>query len=250
LGELGITLPPEPENTIVNRTFTVQREDLIGWRFDPAYFEARFTRLLDSVKRSGHKLVPLRSLCTLLSNGRTPSRDGYSETKTEFPIIKVASYSGDLIDLGKVEYAVDKQPMLVRRGDIFVLSAAHQPDFVGRFVKLLDEEPSSSTSFVGELICIRANQALIESDYLFALLSSPSFQSLVNREKRGQTSHIYPNDIGHLLIPLPPPEIRIRVAKKIRAIREDAKRQRRQAEYELNSAKRRIEAMLFGEVNV
>lgn len=248
LAELGITLPLEPENTIANRIFMAQRRELAGWRFDPTYFEARFTRLLDAVKKSGVKLTTLRRVCSLLSNGRTPAREGYSETPTDYPIIKVASYTGDLIDLGKVEYATDVQPMSVKCGDIFVLSAAHQPDFVGRFVKLLDEEPQHPTSFVGELICVRANQAVIETDYLFAVLSSPTFQSLVNREKRGQTSHIYPNDIGHLLIPLPKPEVQVWIAEKIRTIREEAKQLRQQAESELETAKRQIEGMLMGEV--
>ena len=82
----------------------------------------------------------LRSVCSLLSNGRTPARDEYSDFATQHPIIKVASYSGDLIDLTKVDFAIPPQAMTARRGDIFILSAAHQPDFVGRFVKLLDED--------------------------------------------------------------------------------------------------------------
>jgi type I restriction enzyme S subunit len=38
LSELGITLPPEPENTIATRIFTAQRKELAGWRFDPRLY--------------------------------------------------------------------------------------------------------------------------------------------------------------------------------------------------------------------
>lgn len=188
----------------------------------------------------------LRSMCSLLSNGRTPAKDEYSDFATQFPIIKVASYSGDLIDLTKVYCAITPQAMTARRGDIFILSAAHQPDFVGRFVKLLDEDPEEPTSFVGELICARANPDVISSDYLFALLSAPFVQDLVNREKRGQTSHIYPNDIGHLRLPVPDMDIQVHISREIRNRRESAKKIQSDARDNLRKARREIELLLLG----
>ena len=151
LDALGITLPPEPENTIGNRMFRAKRRELVGGRFDPSYFEIRFASLISEIKKAGYHLLPVGQVCSFLSSGRTPAREDYSEIPTFYPVIKVASYQGDLINLSKTDFAVYPQPYAVRKGDIFVLSAAHQPNYVGRFVKQLDDEPTQPTSFVGEL---------------------------------------------------------------------------------------------------
>jgi restriction endonuclease S subunit len=128
-----------------------------------------------------------------------------------------------------------------------VLSAAHQPSYVGRFVKQLDEEPDQPTSFVGELICLRPNPSILIPYYLFALLSSSVFQSLLNREKRGQTSHIYPYDIRQIMIPRPKFEVQQRIAEGVRQIRSKAKDLRQQGEAELYEAKRSIENIILGQ---
>lgn len=245
--ELSIEFPPQMASTIESRIFRCTLSTMTGRRLDPAYFETRFSVLLDALRRSPFQLIPLGHVCSLLSSGKTPARDEYSESPTPYPIIKVASYSGDSVDLTKADFASHQQPYTARKGDIFVLSAAHQPNYVGRFVKQLTEEPRLPTSFVGELICVRADPYLIDADYLFALFSSSVFQILLNREKRGQTSHIYPDDIRKILIPLPPLEEQRRIAHRIRQIRAEAKMLRKQASIELEEVRKDIEAMILGE---
>lgn len=247
LHELGIELPVEEENCISKRMFVHKFSEVSGGRFDPVYFEKRFTDLIQKIQQSSFQFVPLGTVCSLLCSGKTPARDEYSEEPTSYPIIKVASYSGDLIDLQKTNFAVSKQPYTVEKGDIFVLSAAHQADYVGRFVKQLEDDPEIQTSFVGELICFRANNTIINPYYLFGLFTSKTFQTLMNREKRGQTSHIYSNDIKHILIPLPPLEKQNEIADHIQTIRDQAKQLRAEAAAGLEQAKREVEAMILGQ---
>jgi hypothetical protein len=247
LEELGITRQPEPAGTLESRMFRRRLSEVTGDRFDPEYFEDRYRRLLRSIGESKYPLRHLAEACSLLTSGKTPARSDYSEEATNHPIIKVASYTGDEIDLSKVDYASVRQPYAARQGDIFILSAAHQPDFVGRFVKFLAQEPEVSTSFVGELICARADESAAVAGYLFAVLGCSVFQTLMNREKRGQTSHIYSRDIGRLLIPLPPRvNDQVRIAHRISEIRTEAKLLRERARADLESTKREIEALVFG----
>lgn len=244
---LNIKIPPKPESTVGSRIFTVKQGALSGWRFDPAYFEVRLSVLRQAIQDGKNKLMPLGKVCAFLSNGRTPAADEYSDSQTTFPVIKVASYQNELIDLKKVEYATSPQTFAVQKGDVFVLSAAHQPDYVGRFVKQLDDEPQTPTSFVGELICLRANRSMLEPDYLFALFSSNTFQNLLNCEKRGQTSHIYPSDIKHILIPVPSPDEQVQIAERVRSIRNEARHLRNQSDLILQQAKQSVEKLILGE---
>jgi restriction endonuclease S subunit len=87
----------------------------------------------------------------------------------------------------------------------------------------------------------------VNSDYLFALFSSPTFKTLMNCEKHGQTSHIYSNDIKHILIPLPPPENQTEIANHISTLRAQAKALQQQAAAELEQAKQQVERMILGE---
>jgi restriction endonuclease S subunit len=244
LQELGITLPPPSEK----QTFFYTRINKIsGGRFDPDYFDNNFSLLRQSVLNGKFNLLPVGNVCHFLSSGKTPAKIEYSDEKTAYPIIKVASYLGDTIALDKADYATRPQIYSVKKWDIFVLSAAHQAEYVGRFVKQLNETPKIPTSFVGELICLRANPQLIEPNYLFSLFSSITFKTLLNCEKRGQTSHIYANDIKHVKIPLPPLEKQTEIAEHISALRLQAKRLRSEAEAEFKSAQQTVEKMILGE---
>jgi restriction endonuclease S subunit len=244
---LNIKIPAAPANTVNSRVFTVKQSALSGWRFDPAYFEVRLSVLRQAIRDGKNKLMPLGKVCAFLSNGRTPAADEYSDNPTTFPVIKVASYQNELIDLKKVAYATFQQAFAVQKGDVFVLSAAHQPDYVGRFVKQLDEEPQTPTSFVGELICLRANKSIVDPDYLFALFCSNTFQDLLNCEKRGQTSHIYPSDIKHILIPVPSTIEQVQIAEQVRSIRNKARHLRHQSDLILQQAKQSVEKLILGE---
>ena len=45
-----------------------------------------------------------------------------------------------------------------------------------------------------------------------------TYYLLVNRERRGQTSHIYPRDIKNIRIPVPPMDIQKRNARSYMAV--------------------------------
>ena len=56
---------------------------------------------------------------------------------------------------------------------------------------------------MAELICIRVDHNIVNPHYLLQLFKMNNYYLLINREKRGQTSHIYARDIKEIRIPLP-----------------------------------------------
>ena len=74
LAELGIGLPPEPQNTLASRIFTAQRRELAGWRFDPqALHPEREACIAELQKRTSH---PLRKSATFWRDLRTEIPEG------------------------------------------------------------------------------------------------------------------------------------------------------------------------------
>ena len=82
--------------------------------------------------------------------------------------------------------------------------------------------------------------------YLFSLLSTQVYKTLLNREKRGQTSHLYSNDVSRILIPLPPIEKQNDIAKHIETLRLKAKTLQAEGKAILEDAKRKVEQMIIG----
>ena len=247
LGELGITVP-EKDNSLENRIFKVNFSEVTGNRFDCDYYQFYYKNIEKSIENCLYDITQIKNVVSFIGSGKTPASTDYSDTPTKFPIIKVGSYTDEFIDLNKVDYTTIKPTIYVEKGDIFILSAAHQAEYVGKQIKYLDDIPKQKTSFVGELICIRANPLLVNSAYLFSLLNLNIYKTLLNREKTGQTSHIYAKDIKHIYIPLPPIEKQNKIAEHIKAIREQAKQLKAEAKEVLEQAKQEVEKMILGEM--
>jgi restriction endonuclease S subunit len=245
LNELGITLP-EKDNSLENRIFTTSLSKVSGNRFDCDYYSIHYSNLENSISKSVYLVDKIATVVSNIASGKTAASSEYSDVKTEYPIIKVGSYSAEYIDLEKTDYTKSANNIEAHKGDIFILSAAHQAEYVGRFIKYLDEEPKIPTAYVGELICVRANKKVCNSMYLFSLLSLDVFKTLINREKTGQTSHVYGKDIKHIKIPTPPIEKQNEIAVHIRQIRDQAKQLQKEAVEELEKAKQGVEQIILG----
>ena len=248
LKELGIILPTKHvSSSIKNRIYIINLSTIERDRLDSDYFDNKYRILHDSVKEGTYPIHPLgdNNITSFISTGQTPKSDCYTEEETDFPIIKAGSYNGHEIDLGKVSYTTKKQSYSVQKGDIFILSAAHQAEYIAKQICYLNEVPRQNTSFVGELLCIRAS-VLVNSMYLYSLLSTQVYKTLLNREKRGQTSHLYAKDVSRVLIPLPPIEKQNEIAKHIEEIRLRAKVLQAEGKAILEDAKRKVEEMIIG----
>jgi type I restriction enzyme M protein len=244
LAELGITFP-EKDNSLQSRTFTTQYKEIMDGRIDPEYQRINYKKQVDAILNSNYPLLDLKNATELITNGKTPAREQYSNSETPYPLIKVSSYSNDYIDLSKCGYAKERQYLKVRKGDIFILSAAHQAEYVGRHIKFLDEEPKIDTSFVGELICLRPKNDC-DPLFIFSLFQTKIYKDLINREKTGQTSHVYGKDLRFLKIPDVSLEKQTEIANHIANIRSQAKQLQQEAQDILEQAKKEVEKIILG----
>ena len=265
LGELGITLPKEeeylPQNTDKNssynldndnplvkkgRLFLTNLSEVTGKRIDPDYYSIYYKKIMTKVEKGKYPMDTISNNCINVFSGKTPSSSQYSKDNTLYPIIKVSSYTDYKIDVEKAAFSVNKQPFSILKGDMFILSAAHQAEYVGKHIKYLEETPECSTSFVGELLCIRVNEEKLLSNYLFPLLNTKYYKILINREKTGQTSHIYPKDVESIKIPLPPLQKQNEIAAHISQIRNKANALKQEGKEILEQAKQEVEQMILG----
>lgn len=243
LKELGIIIPEN--NNINNRVFFINISSLQRSRLDSLYFDPKYCALIDCIKAGRYPLYELDSITSFLSTGQTPKSSCYSEEHTLFPIIKAGSYTGFEIDLDKVAYTTDKQSFSVQKNDIFILSAAHQAEYIAKQICYLSALPKPNTSFVGELLCIRANSS-VNPMYLYSLLSTSIYKTLLNREKRGQTSHLYSQDLKQIVVPIPPIDKQNIIAEHINELRMKAKALQTEGKAILEDAKTKVEKMIIG----
>lgn len=219
-------------------------------RIDVEYYQPFFEDVVLKVAGSKFELQKLEDVTVLISNGRTPSKDMYDENNNQgsMPIIKAGTASGYFVDLEKLKYVkVDfSGGKKAQKDDIFILSAAHQASYVGKNVSILNIKPPQGTCFVGELICVRADLKKVLPEYLFGFLSSKIGYLLLNREKRGQTSHIYPNDIKDILLPIPS----LKKQKSIVAILNKAYEEKRKKEEEIKIILAKINNFVLDELNI
>ncbi len=226
-----------------NELFLTKFSELEG-RFDPNYYKPLYKDIENKIQSSN----PTDFLCNMADvlNGSTPAKTDYSNKETKYPIIKVGSYKNDFIELSKVAYTNKIRPRLSNaiKDDIYILSSAHQASYVGRFMKYLNVKPKENTTFVGELLCVRG--LMNNHKYLFTLLNTNIYQTLINREKRGQTSHIYPKDIRKIKIPIPPKNIQDEIVVKMDKAYQDKKDKETQAQNLLDS----IDNYLLSELGI
>jgi restriction endonuclease S subunit len=246
LGELGIT-SPEKDNSLANRIFKTSFQKVTGNRLDPDYYSLYYSEIEKSVSKSIFKVIKLDDILSFIGSGKTPASSEYSKEKTDYPIVKVGSYTNEFVDLDKVSYCQKPQIHSIEKNDIFILSAAHQAQYVGRHIKYLDKEPEIPTSFVGELVGLRINIDLASPMFIYSLLNLEIYKTLINREKTGQTSHVYGKNIKKIKIPLPDLEKQKEIAATINKMRYQAQRLQQEAKQELESARKEVEQMILNE---
>ncbi|MGY3053769.1 hypothetical protein ACVWYG_001970 [Pedobacter sp. UYEF25] len=72
LGELGITLPTPPKNTLKNRMFTTQISEVSGSRFDPHFNKAYFNEIFSSFSESKFPISRIKDVLENIKTGTTP----------------------------------------------------------------------------------------------------------------------------------------------------------------------------------
>ena len=219
-------------------------------RFDPYYFQDKFNTYEWLIEKTN--AVELSECTDFLNTWNTPAKSMYTEEKEEDGINIIKSWSNNwnnLINLNKVDFIKWWYNWTyAKQNDIYILASAHQAEYVWKKIYLLSDELKEDTFFVGELLCIRANTEVCNPYYLFSLLDTDLFKLLINRQKRGQTSHIYAKDIKKIKIPLPSLEIQEKIAIEVKVRIEKANILKVEAKEVYESAKKKVEEMILRDI--
>lgn len=231
LSELGITLPPETENTLANRTFRVSAHELGGWRFDPHALHPDVEACRSAIERFG-KFAHLRSVVSF-------SRNQVAGRQEPLPYVGLEHVQGGTGLLLDADYEEDFGTALIFKPGQ-VLFPKLRP-YLNK-VHLADTRGYCSTEF--HVLEAKA----VSADFLALLLRS---ELTVRQTKHLMTGNTLPRlqtrDIEQLPIPLPDAAVQDRIVAYASNAHAEAAKLIQLAVAELENAKREIEAILLGE---
>lgn len=242
LTELGITLPPEPANTITNRIFTAQRWELAGWRFD-----ARVHRTEFDLVSTRFKSPLLKQVAEI--NPRTTFRNIKDETCLTFvPMEAITDEDGTINAPQERSFAENVGYTSFQEGDLLwaKITPCMENGKSAVAEGLLNGYGFGST----EYHVLRPKSDDLNIKYLHALLRMKRLRRAATRYFGGSSGHQRVDEafFARLHIPLPDTNKQRQIVEDIEGRRTEARRLRGEAETELEIAKRRIELMLLGEV--
>ena len=241
LAELGITLPPEPENTTASRIFTAQSKELAGWRFD-----ARVHRYSFNLSSNFYPNVPLKGVVDV--NPRTTFRNINEETMLTFlPMEAISDEDGSIVSAQERVFTENVGYTNFQEGDLLwaKITPCMENGKSAVAENLLNGYGFGST----EYHVLRPKSAKIDVHYLHALLHIKRLRMAATSYFGGSSGHQRVDQAFFRLLEIPLPDIATQQAlvEHIEACRQESKCLRSEAENELKTAKRRIEAMLLGE---
>jgi len=172
-------------------TFSYVSTALTSRRIDADYYRDDDLVIRDALLRLG--FVPLATQCEFIQSGNT-LRNPYGS----FQIVGVASLRTPVIKPSSEGYTATASAIRLQPGDILLCNAAHDSSFIGRLNSVVGETtnlvPSSEVTVCRPKI---ASHGLVIAHFLNTSLGYLQIQRAV----RGMTAHLYPDDLGEVLVP-------------------------------------------------
>jgi type I restriction enzyme S subunit len=229
---------------LAKRIFTVNRREL-EQRFDPAYFSSRLSRIQHSLEAIPH--TRLHDVA-YFSSEQWDQLTGFGN---EFPYLEISAINtttGEIgvIDLIPKENAPSRAKMFIRNGDILVSTT--RPNR-GAITLIQGEQQTSLIASTGFSVIRYVDESKISKEFLLILLrSSLCLMQFEQRSSGGNYPAITQSELGRVFLPSIARYLQDKIVAHVKELNTEAKRLRSEAETELETAKRRIEAMLLGEV--
>ncbi len=237
--------PRKEEDRIV--TYALKYEYLQD-RLDYEYYHPAFLGEIEKIENSRFRVTNLRELCVKIFTGKTFKRDQYKDKSEIYTVfnIKTTNLTNDGIDwyrkshtgsyTGESSYEKHADAR-VEPGDILLNCSAHNIEYVGRYIDIIDISetvPSGVGNRIlcsGEVMVIRPRTSKIDPVYLLFFLRSKLGQLQIRRIITGQSAHLYPEDMMNLFrVIIPPIPKQKEVSKRLKEITDERKRLLSQAE--------------------
>lgn len=169
----------------------------------------------------------------------------------EFPYLEISAIDTQIgevncIDSIPVAAAPSRARMLIRENDILVSTTRPNRGAITLVGFSIQTPLIASTGFT---VIRHVDELRVTKEFLLILLRSRlCLLQFEQRSSGGNYPAITQSELGRVLLPFVDLAIQEKIVAHVKTLHSEAKRLRQQAETELDTAKRRIEAMLLGEV--
>ncbi|MDD4215318.1 MAG: restriction endonuclease subunit S, partial [Bacteroidales bacterium] len=241
LGELGITIPEVPENTLKSRIFTSSIKEITNKRLDPFFHQSKFSLNIESIKNSKYQVKQLNDIIQgNLIKGTLPSQE---EKEGNNFVVQINCINADgTISFDDILTAKDiftKYQKLIK-GDVLIV-------ITGATIGKIAQWNYEGDYFLGGDIVKFQTNSNADSSFVYHFLRSKPIQIEIKRNITGATNgHLAPDDINHFPIPIPPLEKQKEIADHITAIRQKASDLKNQTKEVLKKASKEIEQIILG----
>lgn len=240
LKELGITIPTLPENTLKNRIYTSTIKSISGNRFDPFYHQKKFSDNIQSIIKGKYSAKPLREI--VLGNLVKGSLPKQEEKDGENYVVQINSINADgtisFDDLLTAKNIFSKEQKL-KQGDVLVV-------ITGATIGKISFWNYEGDYYLGGDIVKFQTNYLADNSFVFHFLRSSKSQTEIKRNITGATNgHLAPEDVSHMLIPVPPIDKQKKIANHISDIRKQAQALKDKTKDTLKKASEEIEEILL-----
>lgn len=243
LAQLGIDAPAK---TQPKETFLTRASKLSGGRFDPNFYRPSFQHLVDAIQEQPHKRL---HEVVRFSSESWNQRDYFDDLFPYIEISEIDIAKGEINRLSyvKITDAPSRAKMIVRDGDIIVSTTRPNRGAIAR----ITEKEHFSIASTGFAVIRDIDSNYLTKDYLHSILRHRiCLLQLEQRSSGGNYPAITQEELGNVLIPLPPPEVQAELSVNIQAIKERSKQLEQDAKAEVENAKSYVEKLILGEVDV
>jgi len=247
LNELGIELPPEAESTISQRMFVRKFSKVSGGRFDAGFYAEEYVHHEEAIYKGTYKVSRLSGFITRIAYGASVNNEYKT---TGIPLLRIKDLQPNEIHSENTVFLPES--MRKELGKAFVSCGDFLISRSGSIgITAMVDEAHDGFAFGSFMIKFDILENEVSKPFVSYVLNSPLGKIYFKRNKIGAIQgNITIPVIKSCLIPLPPLEKQNKIADHIQAIRDQAKQLRAEAAAGLELAKREVEAMIVGEVNL
>lgn len=247
LSALGITVPPEPENKLVNRIFNADFTETLGNRLDPFYYQEYFEQLEEAIINCKYNknVTKLRNCLSFIESGSRP-QGGVKNIEEG-----ILSFGGEHVNWsGQIEvktpkfipekYHKNHRLTHTKLNDVLIVKDGATTGKIG----IIIENEHVDQNINEHVFMLRFNN--LNPYFATFLLNTNFYQKVIKRQITGATvTGLTKQAFKSILIPVPDMDTQIELVNIIKAKREEAFNLLVYAENDFNEAKKEVEKMIL-----
>ena len=248
LSELGITLPPEPDNTIENRTFKTTFTKVSGNRLDPFFNRPELFESQLAVERGHFNTIRIREVCSLV-RGVTYSQMDECSIETDIRILRANNIDllTNELDFSSIRFLRNdfriSELNKLKRNDILMSIASGSKDHVGKVAFIENDMPYY---FGGFMAVLRMKQIQFSPKFLFYFLQSKAFRRVLFRHLGGTNiNNLNYSMISGINLPHPDYSTQLKLVEVLDSLKERYLTLKREAKADFELAKKEIEKLIL-----